>query len=425
VIRAAVDGVSARHAVARALVDPDLRPYLQLPLHVIAAGKAASAMAAALDRAATSSPLTIRTVLVIGTHRHEDLPPTVEWHESAHPIPDLRSVAAARRALDIARAVPSTECLLLLLSGGASALMAHPLDGLTLADKQATIREMMLAGANIHELNTVRKHLSAIKGGRLAAACAGTTLTLAISDVVGDDLSIIASGPGVPDPTTWSDVAGLLTRYPPTSHAVRDMVQRGVSGGIADTPKPGDAAFSRVRARVIASRRHALDAAGTAAAALGYEVRVLDEPVVGEARDAATHWFEQASGLHERNRKMCVLSAGETTVRVVGEGRGGRNQEFALALVDTLSHLREDVIVASVGTDGIDGPTDAAGALADTTSRPRAGTLGFEPAAFLADNNAYDFFAMLGDLIHLGRTDTNVGDVQVMLTSGDSTPRAF
>ena len=360
--------------------------------------------------------LQVRTAIAIGTHREADLPADVDWYESAHPIPDARSVAAAQRALQTARSVGADEGLLLLLSGGASALMALPVEGLDFEDKQTAIRTMMLAGADIEALNTVRKHLSAIKGGRLAAACRGTTLTLAISDVVGDDLSVIGSGPAVADPTTWSDAARALDRFGRHGAAVRDVIARGVRGELADTPKPGAAVMSNASSAVIASRRDALIAASDAARALGYQPIVVDEPITGEARAVAPRWFDVAMQRAANvSGPVCVLSAGETTVRVVGQGRGGRNQEFVLALSDRVADDPADVVVASAGTDGIDGPTDAAGALVDRTTRARATTFGLDPRAILADNNAYDFFALLGDLIHLGRTDTNVGDVQVLL----------
>jgi hydroxypyruvate reductase len=416
VVRAAVEGASAPRAVARALASPHVSPFLSTPIHAVVAGKAAGSMATAIAGHPALHP---RTILAIGTHRDPTMPGHVEWHEGAHPVPDARSVAAAERAMEVASAVESDECLMLLLSGGASALMALPIRGITLADKQECIRTMMLAGADIHALNTVRKHLSAVKGGRLAAACRGATLTLAVSDVVGDDLSVIGSGPGVSDATTWRDAASAIEQFGGDRHssAVRDVIARGEGGEIPDTPKVGDAALARSHAYVIASQRHALDAADLAARSLGYDVVTLSDAVTGQAREAAPRWFDRIEEVLRRAaRPLCVLSAGETTVRVTGGGRGGRNQEFILALVERVAACRRDVMMASVGTDGIDGPTDAAGALADTTSLNRASALGLDARACLDDNNAYDFFAMLGDLIHLGRTDTNVGDIQLLFS---------
>lgn len=361
-----------------------------------------------------------RCCVAIGTHAPATLSSTIEWHESSHPVPDARSVAAAERALQVASAVGGDECLLLLLSGGASALMALPAEGLTLDDKRHAVRTMMLAGADIQALNTVRKHLSRIKGGRLAAACRGTMLTLAVSDVIGDDLSVIGSGPGLADASTWSDAAAALEKFGGRRHApaVRALVERGCAGEIPDSPKPGDATLTMARAAVIAARRNAVDGARRAAEQLGYRTIVIEEPICGEARHAATDWLARvrtaiAAG---KSQPMCVLSGGETTVRVTGSGRGGRNQEFVLALVEPLARETEHRLIASIGTDGIDGPTDAAGALADRTTLARASAIGFTPQMFLDDNDSYDFFAMLGDLIHLGPTDTNVGDIQVMLS---------
>lgn len=348
----------------------------------------------------------IASLMAVGTHRATDMPAAIEWHEGSHPVPDARSVAAGARALEIAAAVKPDECLVLLLSGGASALMAAPLDGVRLEQKQQIIQRLLLGGADIHALNAVRKHLSLIKGGRLAATCRGTTLTLAVSDVVGDDLSVIGSGPGVADASTTDDALRALQHYAP------DIALPA----LAETPKPGDPALARAHAHVIASRPHAIAAATDAAAALGYHVVVLTGDITGEARLAAPAWWRRATAAIDiAGAPACVLSAGETTVHVTGRGRGGRNQEFVLALADAVAQASADTIIASIGTDGIDGPTDAAGALADHTTHSRAATLGLQAGAFLAHNNAYEYFANLGDLIHLGRTETNVGDLQVLL----------
>jgi hydroxypyruvate reductase len=362
--------------------------------------------------------LDVKTIFAVGTHVSAPLPAGVDWHESSHPLPDDRSVAAARRALQIATRVAPDECLLVLLSGGASALMAAPAEGLSLVDKQHTARTMMLAGADIHALNTVRKHLSRVKGGRLGASCRGATLTLAVSDVIGDDLSVIGSGPGLGDASTWAEAAAALERFGGDAHtaAVRRLVADGIAGRVPETPKPDDTAMSRAHGAVIASRRDAMSGAGSSAARLGYRVIAMDDAVCGESRHAAAAWLVQAKRHIATSRDpLCIVSAGETTVHVKGSGRGGRNQEFVLALVDDLARENRDLMVASIGTDGIDGPTDAAGALVDRTTLTRAHALGLSPSAFLDDNNAYDFFAVLGDLIHFGPTDTNVGDVQILL----------
>lgn len=338
-----------------------------------------------------------------------------------HPIPTDASVRAGRRALELAESVAPDETLLVLLSGGASALMAVPATGLTLEDKRATTNRLLRAGADIHALNTVRKHLSAIKGGWLAARTRGACHTLVISDVVGDDLSVIASGPTVGDASRFQDALDVLRRfdgedvYPP---AVVGYLRRGASGAEVDTPVPGDPRLAGTTTMVIGSRRDAMAGALAEAASRGYHVLGLDDAVVGESRTAAVAHFRailaRADGM---GRPACIVSSGETTVRVVGRGTGGRNQEFALAVADALCRLGAPGALASVGTDGIDGPTDAAGALADSTTIERARAAGLSPGSFLADNNAYAFFAQLGDLIHTGPTGTNVGDLQVALLS--------
>jgi hydroxypyruvate reductase len=415
IVRSAIEGASTARAVSRALEQFPVPDLFSAPVHVMAVGKAADAMSAA---AVDHSRLHIERALAIGTHASGPRSPRIEWHEAAHPVPDRRSVVAAERALQFASDVRPDQWLLILLSGGASSLMALPASGITLEDKQQAVRTMLLAGADIHALNTVRKHLSGIKGGRLAAACRGATVTLAVSDVLDDDLSVIGSGPGVGDVTTWAGAHEALEKFGGMAHssAVRALVQRGVRGDVPESPKPGDPALARARALVIASRHDAVAAARDRAIGLGYHVLTIADAVCGEARDAAAAWFGRAKAMiQQADGPCCVLSAGETTVRVTGSGRGGRNQEFVLALADAISRESRDLIVASVGTDGIDGPTDAAGALVDPSTSGRAAAIGLAVDDCLADNNSYDFFACLGDLIHLGRTDTNVGDLQVLL----------
>lgn len=399
----------------RALEDAELAAsVLSRPLHVIAVGKAAAAMASAF---VAVPHLEIRRAVAIGTHTDADLPATVEWIESSHPFPDHRSEAAGDRAVTMAQGVHSGEALVILLSGGASALMASPVHGVSLAEKIATTRVMMNAGSDIHALNTVRRHLSKVKGGRLAAACVGTTVTMAISDVVGDDLNAIGSGPGVPDPTTWADAAACLDRFGGDRHAeaVRQIVARGVAGEVPDTPKPGHPALARANARVIGSRLDAMEGARQAAIARGYHPIVMTEPVTGEARRAAPAWLERVRGLAAQSpRPACVISSGETTVQVTGQGCGGRSLEFALALAEPMSGVTG--AMAAIGTDGIDGTSGVAGGVVDTTTLARAAKAGLDaPGNYLAANDSFAFFAPLDDVVRLGRTDTNVGDLQVIL----------
>jgi glycerate 2-kinase len=386
---------------------------------VIAAGKAAHAMARAAARVLDDR---IRAGLVISPTDAAP-PPPFESHIGGHPLPTADSERAGRRALDVARALAPDEALLVLLSGGASALMAVPAAGVTLDDKRRTTDVLLRAGADIHALNTVRKHLSAIKGGWLAAQTPGACHTLAISDVVGDDLSVIASGPTVADETTFAEALtivrsfGGVGAYPPSGVG---RLEAGARGEVADTPKPADPRLARAAARVIGGRRDAMTGAATQAQQRGYHVVRIDEAVVGEARTAAAAALR---AVHDRAanvpRPACVISSGETTVHVVGHGKGGRNQEFALAIAAANwrgTRNAEPFAAASAGTDGIDGPTDAAGAMVDSTTVERARRAGLSPPArYLDDNDAYAFFRALGDLIHTGPTDTNVGDLQVFL----------
>jgi hydroxypyruvate reductase len=335
-------------------------------------------------------------------------------------LPNEGSVAGARRALALASASGSRDLLVVLLSGGGSALMALPADGVTLADTQQAARTLMEQGADIQELNSVRKHLSAIKGGQLAAAHSGPTLTLAVSDVVGDDLSVIASGPTVADASTFADALRILEQRGGLDHyapAVVDRLRRGASRAIPETPKPGDARLASAVAHVIGRQRGALDAAHAAAQERGYDVHVVAEPITGEARVAAAQHVDRIARLAAAApRPLCVLSSGETTVTVRGSGKGGRNQEFAFAFARGCARLGGRVAAASIGTDGIDGPTDAAGAIVDATTFTRARAAGLaDPDLYLDDNNTYAFFDRLGDLVRTGPTNTNVGDLQIVI----------
>lgn len=360
----------------------------------------------------------VRTGLVVAGSPAQ-VPDGFELIVGGHPLPTDPSERAGRRALALAESCGPDERLVVLLSGGASALMAVPADGIALDDKRATTARLLRAGADIHALNTVRKHLSAIKGGWLAARAGGACQALAISDVAGDDPSVIASGPTVADASRFEDALGVLRRFGGVAaypSAIVARLRRGADGAVPETPKPGDARIARTTTTVIGSRRHAMAGALTAAGALGYHVLRLDDPVIGEARTAAVAHLRavlaRSAGL---GRPACIVSSGETTVQVTGRGTGGRNQEFALAAAAPLALAGAPAIVASVGTDGIDGPTDAAGALADSTTIDRARAAGLLPDRHLIDNNAYAFFDALGDLVHTGPTGTNVGDLQVIL----------
>ena len=347
------------------------------------------------------------------------VPPRFEHIAGGHPVPTEGSERAGQRALELARRDGGQGQLLVLLSGGASALMASPTDGLTLDDKRRTTEVLLRSGADIHSLNTVRKHLSAVKGGWLAAAASGGCRTLAISDVVGDDPSVIGSGPTVADPSMFADALDILDRFggrdafPPS---VVSVLSEGVRGERPETPKPGDARLARAETRVIGGRHNAMRGAAHEAQMRGYHVRVLEPPIVGEARDAARAYFSGLGAhLADLERPTCVISSGETTVRVTGSGRGGRNQEFALAAAEVVPSFGAAAL-ASVGTDGVDGPTDAAGAIVDTTTTERARRAKLPPPSeYFHHNNSYAFFNALDDLIRTGPTGTNVGDLQVFL----------
>ncbi len=361
----------------------------------------------------------VRDGLVVGTHAADPLPPHIRWHPAGHPVPDHRSEAAAREALDLVASASETTPVVVLLSGGASALAAAPARGLTLGEKQAVTRALLSADASIQDLNTVRKHLSAVKGGWLAARARGPVITFAVSDVVGDDPTVIGSGPTSPEPTTFADACAVIARtvtmdaLPP---AARDRLVSGAGGEHEDTPKPGDPRLARSAVHVIGSAADAVTAACDAAAARGYRTIRITEPVVGEARDAGRRHAELIARLgRESDGPLCIVSAGETTVHVVGSGRGGRNQEMALALAIALPDLGRGVLAGCIGTDGVDGPTDAAGARVFSDTMARAAERDLRALQYLEANDAYAFFAALGDLIRTGPTRTNVGDLQVVL----------
>jgi hydroxypyruvate reductase len=358
----------------------------------------------------------VRTGLVIAASDTDAAAP-LDVVRGDHPVPSARSERAGRRALALAATEDDAVQLLVLLSGGASALMAVPADGLSLDDKRATTELLLRGGADIHALNTVRKHLSAIKGGWLAARANVPVKTLAISDVVGDDRSVIGSGPTVPDASTFGDALAAIDAfggrpvYPPKVVA---RLERGVRGELPETPR----AFHRPTPEwhLVGSRFLAMRGAAACATQFGYDVIVRDEPVIGEARLAGEAFVASLPLPIDSARRLCVISSGETTVRVTGHGLGGRNQEFALSAARRLAASPGRVVLASVGTDGVDGPTDAAGAVVDQDTLARAAAAGLPPSsAFLADNDTYRFFDPLTDLIKTGPTGTNVGDLQICL----------
>ena len=339
-------------------------------------------------------------------------------------MPDARGLAAAAEVEALARGLGRDDLLLVLLSGGASALLPSPAEGVTLEDKARTTALLLRAGATIHELNAVRKHLSRLKGGGLArAAFPARVATLVLSDVVGDDLSTIASGPTVPDPTTFADALAVLRRrgvLESVPGAVRARLEAGAAGELPETPKPGEAAFRRAATQIVGSNRLSVAAAAREARRLGLRPLVLTTRLEGEAREVARVLVAILRECVESSRPaaapVCLLAGGETTVTVRGDGQGGRNQELAVAAAQALAGFPVPAVVASLATDGIDGASDAAGGIADDTSTARAASLGLAPAAaFVEASDTRNYLGPLGDLIVTGPTGTNVVDVVTLL----------
>jgi len=404
-------------AVASALPKHCVPPHLPAPpangrTIVVGGGKAAAAMARAVEdhwKGALSGLVVTRDGYGVPCRE-------IETIEAAHPVPDARGRAAAGRMLEVVRGAKPEDLVLCLMSGGASALLALPAPGIALADKQAVTRDLLRSGATIHEINCVRKHLSAIKGGRLAAATAARMLTLAISDVVGDDPSVIGSGPTVPDPTTFADARAILAKY---SIAPPFAIRAHLEAATAESPKPGDPRLARADYKIVATPKDALAAAAAKARELGIEPIVLGADLEGEARTVGAEHASMARALakDKAKTKPCViLSGGELTVIVTGRGSGGPNTEYLLGLALALDGAR-GIHALAADTDGIDGSEDNAGAVVtpDTLARARDFTL--DAQGCLAANDAYPFFRALGDLLVTGPTLTNVNDFRAILVS--------
>ena len=388
-------------------------------LRLVGAGKATAAMAAAAE-AILGDRIEYGA---INTKYGHALPlARVETFEAGHPVPDEAGVAGARRQLELLTDLAPDALVLGLFSGGGSALLPAPAEGLTLAEKQETTRLLLACGATIDEINALRKHLSAIKGGLLARAAApARVVALMLSDVIGDPLDTIASGPTHPDTTTFGDCLAIVDRYDlrgQLSSPVRQHLEAGARGEQPETPKPGDPCFARAESLVIGNSRLAIDAAAHKASALGYKVLVLTSRLQGEARQAAAALVSIAQETAETNRPIarsaCLIAGGETTVTLRNNGKGGRNQELALAAALQLEGWPA-ITLLSGGTDGTDGPTDAAGALADGQTLSRARAQGLDARAFLDRHDSYPFFAALDDLVITGPTGTNVMDLQIVL----------
>lgn len=345
--------------------------------------------------------------------------------EAAHPVPDKAGVSAANKIKNLLEKTTQDDLVISLISGGGSALLPLPAPGLKLSEKQSVTKMLLGCGATIHEINAVRKHLSLSKGGQMARLAApATVINLMLSDVVGDDMDTIASGPFVPDRSTFEEVAVILAKYKLMKKipaAVRTHLKQGLTGQVPETPHEGDSAFDKVTNLIVASNYLSLLAAEKEAKKLGYRPLILSSTIEGETRDVArVHMAiarEVKNSGHPIKAPACLISGGETTVTLRGKGKGGRNQEFVLAAALQLNNL-DDVLVFSGGTDGTDGPTDAAGAMADAGTCLRAAKAGLSPQRHLQENDAYPFFDKLGDLVKTGPTRTNVMDVRLVMIDG-------
>ena len=431
IFRAGLEAVDPYRAVTRHLNrhgdtlgagDHSLALSAEGRILVVGAGKAGAPMSAAVEDILGDR---ISEGLVCVKYGHSKPLDRIRIVEARHPVPDDNGLKAAKGMVDLLTSAGNDDLVICLISGGGSALLPLPASPVTLADKQIVTDLLLNCGAEIGEINAVRKHLSMIKGGGLARfAYPARVLTLILSDVVGDPLDVIASGPTVPDPTTYSEAQGVLERY----HVLEDVpisvlerLKGGIDGKAPETLKPGAMEFEGVTNLLIGTNAIAVDSAVERAENLGYHPLVLSTTVTGETRDvAAVHAAVAREVIRDGSPVQppsCIISGGETTVTVRGAGKGGRNQEFALAAALGIEGL-PGVMVLSGGTDGTDGPTDAAGAFADGTTVSRARTAGMEPVRYLDDNDSYHFFEKLGDLFITGPTMTNVMDLHIILIEG-------
>jgi glycerate 2-kinase len=427
---AGVDAVNPKNAIKKHLclrdnlliaedVKYDLNRFENI--YVIGAGKASAAMAQAVEELLGER---INSGLVNTKYGHGLPLGKVQLTEAGHPVPDEAGFRGAQKIVQLLEKTGEKDLVIFLISGGGSALFPYPAERLSLEDKQNVTKTLLEVGANIHEINALRKHLSLVKGGRLARfAFPSALISLILSDVIDDDLDTIASGPTVPDQSTFGDCIHILDKYhirdrvPP---AVNEVIEKGARGEIEESPKPGDPVFERTQNVIIGSNIQAVQAAEKKALDLGYNTLILSTFIEGETRDVAkVHAAVAKEILSSGNpiaRPACVISGGETTVTIHGKGLGGRNQEFVLAAAIDIAGW-QDVVVLSAGTDGTDGPTDAAGAIADGTSIERAENMGMNADHFLRENDSYRFFQALGDSIITGPTYTNVMDLRLVLTN--------
>jgi glycerate 2-kinase len=398
---------------------------------VVGAGKATARMALAVEELLGDR---IGAGLIVVKDGHTAPLNIIDQVEASHPVPNEAGIMGAQRILNMVRAADDKTLVVCLISGGASALLIAPVEDVTLQDKQDATRLLLNAGADIFELNAVRKHLSMVKGGRLAqAAWPARLVTLIVSDVIGDPLDVIASGPTAPDNSTFAEAwaaiekFGLQNKLPPR---VADYLQRGIAGEVPETVKADDACMAGTRNVIVASIRQALSAAEQISARLGFTTKTISDTLQGEASDAARELAKTARNelaAMQANERRCLLWGGETIVTVRGSGKGGRNQELALVFAMEIEGLR-GVSLLSAGTDGTDGPTDAAGAMVDGRTISRARTLEIDPLRYLSNNDSYAFFQQLdkvtGEYSHFktGPTGTNVMDIQIVLLTKEEQP---
>jgi glycerate 2-kinase len=428
IFHAALDAADPRAAIHRAVrrkaetLMVESRQY-DLPharrIFVVGFGKASAAMAQAVEGMCGDR---IEGGCVIVKYGYANpRPARIKIFEAGHPLPDENSLTGTKQVLSILHLANEDDLVLCLISGGGSALLELPVEGVSLEDLRATTNALLRSGVTINEMNALRKHLSQVKGGQLARRTAAPIVSLILSDVLGSPLDTIASGPTAPDSTSYADAMNVIIARGLREHLPRSVVEhitRGMEGRIAETPKSDDLIFSRVQNVIIADNSIACDAAAKAARELGFNTYVHSTKVQGEAREVAREYAGIAKRIVSEGepvaRPACVIAGGETTVTVRGDGRGGRSQEFALAAAIEIAGMN-NVLVLSAGTDGTDGPTDAAGALSDGTTVARACNKGLDAGEFLSRNDSNRFFGPLGDLIVTGPTNTNVNDLMLVM----------
>lgn len=408
----AIDAANPAHIVSKFLPDPPAGRIL-----VIGAGKAAAAMAQAVENHWPEN--TALNGIVVTRFGHGLPTRRIKVIEASHPIPDQNGMRASQVILEQVKQLTDNDLLLCLLSGGGSSLLPLPLDGISLRDLKALTQQLLRCGARIQEINTVRKHISAIQGGRLAAACKAPVRALIISDVTGDDPTHVASGPCAPDPTHFADALAVIERYHlDVPQSIKNTLKAGIRHKLDETPKPGSAVFKHVENFVIASAHQSLEAAKAYFQNLNINVQILGDTVTGEAREVAKVYAALAKEIRDYSGLLkppvALLSGGETTVTIEGKGRGGRNSEFLLSLLLELDGFKA-VYALACDTDGVDGSENNAGAFIAPDSLLRATNAGMQASAFLANNDAYGFFEKLEDRVMTGPTYTNVNDYRVIL----------